>query len=177
MRLRQSWDLFIHDRLHDLVHDVQKNYESICFRNDVIIFSRFFQSDRVDFFERFRMIKQLNACFKQKCEQLDHDENAYFQQFVDEIVRIRDFIESESLDDRKNFLLCNSRKTFNQVDIKKSRNVDQIDRWWCWKKDVFEHVNLFLKCVDRTIIELENEHFKNFWNKWFLSFVHFVNRH
>jgi hypothetical protein len=30
------------------------------------------------------------------------------------------------------------------------------------KKDVLEHVNLLFKCVDRAIIELENEHFENF---------------
>ncbi len=97
MRLRQSCDSFTHDRFHDLVHDVQKSYESIRFRNDVIIFSRFFQNDRVDFFERLRIIKQLNVCFKQKCEQFNHDESAYFQQFVDEIVKTRDFIEKNHL--------------------------------------------------------------------------------
>jgi hypothetical protein len=64
MRLRQSCDSFIHDRFHDLVHDVQKNYELIRFRNDVIIFFHFFQNDRVNFFEHLRMIKQLNACLE-----------------------------------------------------------------------------------------------------------------
>ncbi len=107
MRFRQSCDSFTHDRLHDLAYDVQKNYESIRFRNDVIIFSRFFQSDRVDFFERLRMIKQLNAYLEQKCEQFDHDEDACFKQFVDEIVRTRNLIENKSFDDRKNFLLRN----------------------------------------------------------------------
>ncbi len=53
------------------------------------------------------MIKQLNACFEQKCEQLNHDESAYFKQFVNEIVRIRDFIKNESLNDRKNFRFRN----------------------------------------------------------------------
>ncbi len=100
----------------------------IRFRNDIIIFSRFFQSDRVDFFERFRMIEQLNAYLKRKCEQFDHDESAYFQQFVDEIVKTRDFIESESFDDRKNFLFRNVRETLDQIRIKRSRNDDQIDR-------------------------------------------------
>jgi hypothetical protein len=70
------------------------------------------------------MIKQLNAYLEQKCEQFDHDENACFQQFVDEIVKTRDLIESESLNDRKNFLLRNARETLDRVKIKKLRNVD-----------------------------------------------------
>ncbi len=53
------------------------------------------------------MIKQLNAYFKQKCEQFDHDENACFKQFVDEIIEIRNLIENESFYNRKNFLLSN----------------------------------------------------------------------
>ncbi len=128
MRLRESCNSFIHDRFYDLVYDVQKNYESIRLRNDVIIFSRFFQSDRVDFFERFRMIKQLNAYFEQICEQFDHDESAYFKQFVDKIVKTRNLIENESLDDRKNFCLRNARKTLDRVRIKKFRNINQIYR-------------------------------------------------
>jgi hypothetical protein len=32
------------------------------------------------------------------------------------------------------------------------------------KKNVFKHVNLLFKCVDRAIIELENEHSENFSN-------------
>jgi hypothetical protein len=120
--------LFVHDQFHDLAHDVQKNYELIRFRSDVIIFFRFFQNDCIDFFERFRMIKQLNACFEQKCEQFDHDKSACFKQFVDEIVKIRNFIESESFDDRKNFRFRNARKAFDRVKIKESRYVDQIDR-------------------------------------------------
>jgi hypothetical protein len=74
------------------------------------------------------MIKQLNAYLEQKCEQFDHDENACFKQFVDEIIETRNFIENESSYDRKNFLLNNARRTLNRVEIKKSRNVDQIDR-------------------------------------------------
>jgi hypothetical protein len=70
------------------------------------------------------MIEQLNACLEQKCEQFDHDECACFEQFVDEIVKTRDLIEDESLDDRKNFRLRNARRTFDRVKIKESRNVD-----------------------------------------------------
>jgi hypothetical protein len=140
----------------------KKIYESIRFRNNVIIFFRFFQNDRVNFFECFQIIKQLNACLEQKCEQFDHDKNACFKQFVNEIVKTRNFIKDESFDDRKNFRFRNARRTFDRIQIKKLRNVNQIDRWWCWKKDVFKHVNLFFKCVDRAIIELENEHFENF---------------
>jgi hypothetical protein len=44
------------------------------------------------------MIEQLNACFEQKCEQFDHDETSYFEQFIDEIVKVRNFIENESFD-------------------------------------------------------------------------------
>ncbi len=120
MRLCQSCDSFIHDLFHDLIHDVQKNYKSIRFRNDVIIFFRFLQNDCVDLFERLRMIKQLNAYLEQKCEQFDHDESACFKQLVNEIVKIRNLIENESLDDRKNFRLRNTRKTLNRVEIKES---------------------------------------------------------
>ncbi len=74
------------------------------------------------------MIKQLNACLEQKCEQFDHDENVCFQQFVDEIIKTRNFIKSESFDDHENFLLRNARETLDRVKIKKSRYVDQIDR-------------------------------------------------
>jgi hypothetical protein len=74
------------------------------------------------------MIKQLNACLESKCEQFDHDESACFEQFVDEIVRIRNFIESESFDDRKNLRFRNARRTFDRIKIIESRNVDQIDR-------------------------------------------------
>ncbi len=54
------------------------------------------------------MIKQLNAYLEQKCEQSDHDKSICLKQFIDEIVKIRDFIESESLDDLKNFRLRNA---------------------------------------------------------------------
>jgi hypothetical protein len=74
------------------------------------------------------MIKQLNACFEQKCEQFDHDESACFEQFLDEIVRTRSVIEDESFDDRKNFRLRNAQRTLDRIKIKESRNVDQIDR-------------------------------------------------
>jgi hypothetical protein len=74
------------------------------------------------------MIKQLNAYLEQKCEQLDHDESACFKQFVDEIVKIRNFIKSESLNNRKNFRFRNARRAFDRVKIKESRYVDQIDR-------------------------------------------------
>jgi hypothetical protein len=74
------------------------------------------------------MITQLNAYFEQKCEQFDHDENACFKQFVNEIVRIRDFIKRESFDDCKNFRFRNVRETLNQDKIKKSRRIEQIDR-------------------------------------------------
>jgi hypothetical protein len=66
------------------------------------------------------MIKQLNAYLEQKCEQFDHDESACFKQLVNEIVKIRNLIENESLDDRKNFRLRNTRKTLNRVEIKES---------------------------------------------------------
>jgi hypothetical protein len=74
------------------------------------------------------MIKQLNACLEQRCEQFDHDESACFKQFVDEIVNARDLIEDELLDDRTNFRLRNVRRTLNRIKIKRSRNVDQINR-------------------------------------------------
>jgi phosphomevalonate kinase len=74
------------------------------------------------------MIKQLNACLEQRYEQFDHDESACFEQFVDEVVRIRDLIESESLDDRKNLRFRNARRALDRVKIEESRNVDQIDR-------------------------------------------------
>jgi hypothetical protein len=74
------------------------------------------------------MIKQLNACLEQKCEQSNHDENACLEQFVDKIIEIRNLIENELFYDRKNFLFNNARKTLNRVEIKESRNVDQIDR-------------------------------------------------
>jgi hypothetical protein len=74
------------------------------------------------------MIKQLNACFEQKCEQFDHDESAYFEQFVDEIVKARNLIEDELLDDRKNFRFRNARRAFDRIKIEEFRNVDQIDR-------------------------------------------------
>jgi hypothetical protein len=74
------------------------------------------------------MIEQLNACLKQKCEQFDHDESACFKQFVDEVIKIRDFIENESLNDRKNFRFRNARRAFDRIKIKESRNVDQINR-------------------------------------------------
>jgi hypothetical protein len=54
------------------------------------------------------MIEQLNACFEQRCEQFDHDESACFKQFVDEVVRIRNLIEDESLNDRKNLRFRNA---------------------------------------------------------------------
>jgi hypothetical protein len=41
------------------------------------------------------------------------------------------------------------------------------------KKNVFEHVNLFFKCVDRAIIELENEHFENFSKQMIFVFCSF----
>jgi hypothetical protein len=74
------------------------------------------------------MIKQLNACLEQRCEQFNHDKSACFEQFVDEVVKTQNFIESESLDDRKNFRFRNARKAFHQIKIKESRYVDQIDR-------------------------------------------------
>jgi phosphomevalonate kinase len=74
------------------------------------------------------MIKQLNACLEQKCEQFDHDESACFEQFVDEVVKARDLIESESLDDRKNFRFRDARRTLDRIEIEEFRNVDQIDR-------------------------------------------------
>ncbi len=74
------------------------------------------------------MIKQLNACLEQKCEQFDHDENACFEQFVNEIIETRNLIKSESFHDRKNFLLNNARRTLNRIEIKRSRDVDQIDQ-------------------------------------------------
>jgi hypothetical protein len=73
------------------------------------------------------MIEQLNVCLEQRCEQFDHDESACFEQFVDEIVKTRNLIESESLDDRKNFRFRDARRPFDRVEIKESRNVDQID--------------------------------------------------
>jgi hypothetical protein len=74
------------------------------------------------------MIKQLNACLEQKCEQLNHDESACFEQSVDEIVKTRDFIENESFDDCKNFRFRNARRALDRVKIEESRYVDQIDR-------------------------------------------------
>jgi hypothetical protein len=74
------------------------------------------------------MIKQLNVCFEQRCKQFDHDESACFKQFVDEVVKARNLIESESLDDRKNFRFRDASRAFDRVKIRKSRNVDQIDR-------------------------------------------------
>jgi hypothetical protein len=74
------------------------------------------------------MIKQLNACLEQKYEQFDHDESACFKQFVDKIVKARDLIENESLDDRKNLRFRNARRALDRIRIKESRNVDQIDR-------------------------------------------------
>jgi hypothetical protein len=66
------------------------------------------------------MIEQFNACLEQKCEQFDHDESACFKQFVDEIVKTRDLIESESLDDRKNFRFRNARRAFDRIRIEES---------------------------------------------------------
>jgi phosphomevalonate kinase len=74
------------------------------------------------------MIEQLNACLEQRYELFDHDESACFEQSVDEVVKARDFIESESLDDRKNLRFRNARRTLDRIKIKESRNVDQIDR-------------------------------------------------
>jgi Spy/CpxP family protein refolding chaperone len=74
------------------------------------------------------MIKQLNACLEQRCEQFDHDESACFEQFVDEVVRVRNLIESESFDDRKNFRFRNAQRALDRIRIEESRNVDQIDR-------------------------------------------------
>jgi hypothetical protein len=74
------------------------------------------------------MIKQLNACLEQRCEQFDHDERACLEQSVDEVVRARDLIESESLDDRKNLRFRNARRALDRVRIEELRNVDQIDR-------------------------------------------------
>jgi hypothetical protein len=74
------------------------------------------------------MIKQLNACFKQKCEQSDHDENACLEQFVDEIIETRSLIKNESFYDRENFLFSNARRTLDRVEIEESRNVNQIDQ-------------------------------------------------
>jgi hypothetical protein len=74
------------------------------------------------------MIKQLNVYFKQRYEQSDHDENACFKQYVDEIIKIRSFSKNESFYDRKNFLLNNARKALDQVEIEESQNIDQIDR-------------------------------------------------
>jgi hypothetical protein len=74
------------------------------------------------------MIKQLNAYLEQRCEQLDHDESACFEQFVDEVVKTRDLIEDELLDDRKNFRFRNARRALDRIKIKESRYVDQIDR-------------------------------------------------
>jgi hypothetical protein len=74
------------------------------------------------------MIEQLNAYLEQRCGQFDHDESACFEQFVDEIVRVRNLIESESFNDRKNLRFRNARGTLDRVRIEESRNVDQIDR-------------------------------------------------
>jgi hypothetical protein len=74
------------------------------------------------------MIEQLNACLEQKCEQFDHDESACLEQSVDEVVKARDFIENESLNDRKNLRFRNARRALDRVRIVESRNVDQIDR-------------------------------------------------
>ncbi len=70
----------------------------------------------------------MNAYLEQKCKKFNHDENVCFKQFVNEIVKIRNFIENELFDDRKNFRFCNVRKALNRIKIKKSRNIDQINR-------------------------------------------------
>jgi hypothetical protein len=54
----------------------------------------------------------------------NHDENACFKQFINKIVKIRNFIKSESFNDCKNFRLCNARKIFDRIKIKKFRNVN-----------------------------------------------------
>jgi hypothetical protein len=66
------------------------------------------------------MIEQLNACLEQRCEQFDHDESACFEQFIDEIVKVRNLIENESLNDRKNFRFRDARRALNRIKIKES---------------------------------------------------------
>jgi hypothetical protein len=80
---------------------------------------------------------------------LHYDKNTNFEQFINDFVEIRNFIESDSFYNFQHFLLRYVEKTFDKTKIKKSRNVVEFDRRRRRKKDIFEHFRFFIKCFNR----------------------------
>jgi hypothetical protein len=93
---------------------------------------------------------------------LHHDENTDFEQFVDNFIEARSFIENDSFDNFQHFSLRYSERTLDKAKIERSRDVVKLDRSRRRKKDIFEHFRFFVKCLSRQIVKLENEHLEHF---------------
>jgi hypothetical protein len=93
---------------------------------------------------------------------LHHDENTDFEQFVDDFIETRDFIESDSFDNFQHLSFRYAEKALDKTKIKRSRDVVKLDRRRRRKEDTFEHFRFFVKCFNRQIVKLENEHLEHF---------------
>jgi hypothetical protein len=93
---------------------------------------------------------------------LHHDESTNLKQFIDDFIEIRDFIENDSFDNLQHLSLRYVERAFDKTKIKRSLNVVKLDRRRRRKEDTFEHSRFFVKCLNRQIVKLENEHFEHF---------------
>jgi hypothetical protein len=93
---------------------------------------------------------------------LHHDESTNFEQFVDDFIETRSFIENDSFDNFQHFSLRYAEKAFDKAKIKRSRNVVKFDRRRRRKENTFEHFRFFVKCLNRQIVKLESEHLEHF---------------
>jgi hypothetical protein len=66
MSLCQIEDLSVYDWFEWLAQRVKKNYESVSFENDVIIFFELLDRDSVDHFKDNRVITQFDAWLKKR---------------------------------------------------------------------------------------------------------------
>ncbi len=80
---------------------------------------------------------------------MHHDENTNLEQFVDDFVEIRDFIENDSFDNLQHLSFRYAKKTLNEAKIKRFRDVVELDRRRHRKEDTFEHFRFFVKCFNR----------------------------
>jgi hypothetical protein len=95
------------------------------------------------------MIRLLYANDEYRDEQLHHDENTNFEQFVDDFVEARDFIENDFFDNFQHLSLRYVERTFDKAKIKRFRNVVKLDKRRRSKKNIFEHFRFFVKCLNR----------------------------
>ena len=74
------------------------------------------------------MIRLLNADIEERNKQRNHDRDASLEQFVDDVIKARRFVERDSFDDLQHFLLVYVEKTFDRSKIHRSRDIVELDR-------------------------------------------------